>query len=224
MTDNIAMELNMIEESDTTFDLGNFSINPEKNISSKRKRLNYASENRLNTFIVVIENPKFIENVSAVIRSANAFGVAKVYVIDGNNIMKKDYDTIREDRQLNCLSVSAIKWTYVKVFNTTKNCIDHLEKNGFVSIVTSPHDKNRNPSIELKNSTYTDKKLAVWFGNETHGISDEAVLNSSKCVKLDMFGMVESLNLGSCASIVMYEIANQRRNFTQNKIKAKQSK
>ena len=185
---------------------------------SKRIRLDNATENRLTTFIVVVENPKFIENITAIIRSANAFGVSKVYVIDGNKIMpRNNYEQMRNNDRLNGLTVSAIKWTYVKVFNTTKECIDHLNKNNFTSIVTSPHDKNGSPSVELKDGVYTDKKLAVWLGNETHGISEEAIINSSRCIKLTMYGMIESLNLGSCASIVMYEIANQRRNFSRKK-------
>ena len=56
-------------------------------------------------------------------------------------------------------------------------------------------------------------KLAVWFGNEKHGISEAAVSRSDMCVAVPMFGMIESLNLGTSSGIVLYEVAKQRREY-----------
>jgi tRNA (guanosine-2'-O-)-methyltransferase len=55
--------------------------------------------------------------------------------------------------------------------------------------------------------------LALWFGNEGRGIRDEAVEASGCCVSIPMFGMVESLNLGTTTGIVLYEITKQRREY-----------
>ncbi|MBT8476109.1 MAG: rRNA methyltransferase, partial [Alphaproteobacteria bacterium] len=56
-------------------------------------------------------------------------------------------------------------------------------------------------------------KLAVWFGNEKRGISETAVNRSEMCVAVPMFGMIESLNLGTSSGIVLYEVAKQRREY-----------
>lgn len=56
-------------------------------------------------------------------------------------------------------------------------------------------------------------KLAVWFGNESRGISDLAVKRSVLCVNIPMLGMIESLNLGTTSGIVLYEITKQRREY-----------
>jgi len=56
-------------------------------------------------------------------------------------------------------------------------------------------------------------KLAVWFGSEAIGISARAVERSVACVSIPMFGMVESLNLGTSSGIVLYEVAKQRREY-----------
>jgi len=56
-------------------------------------------------------------------------------------------------------------------------------------------------------------KLAVWFGSEAVGISDLAVERSEMCVSIPMFGMIESLNLGTSSGIVLYEVAKQRRKY-----------
>ena len=59
----------------------------------------------------------------------------------------------------------AIKWTFVKTFKTSKECFDHLEKNNIVSFGTSPHIKGKD-NVILSEGTFTQKKLAVWFGKK----------------------------------------------------------
>jgi tRNA (guanosine-2'-O-)-methyltransferase len=121
---------------------------------------------------------------------------------------------------LSAISASAIKWSFVKKFRDTASCLEHLERKGFISIVTSPHTKGcRN--VVLHEADYTGfKKLAVWFGNEGIGISDLALERSELCVNIPMFGIIESLNLGTSSGIVLYEITKQRRGF-QDRLKAK---
>lgn len=53
----------------------------------------------------------------------------------------------------------------------------------------------------------------MWFGSESMGISDRAVERSEMCVSIPMFGMIESLNLGTSSGIVLYEVATQRRAY-----------
>ena len=102
---------------------------------------------------------------------------------------------------------------WVITFDSSQACLDHLERKGFVSIVTSPHVKGK-INHYLHEGDYTRQtKLAIWFGNEKRGISDIAVQRSTMCVSVPMFGMIESLNLGTCSGIVLYEITKQRRAY-----------
>jgi tRNA (guanosine-2'-O-)-methyltransferase len=120
---------------------------------------------------------------------------------------------MRERPSLSGTSVSAVKWTFVRRFDSTDACFDYLEKKNFTSVVTSPHVKGKT-SIYLHEGDYTTHaKLAVWFGNEARGISIRAVERSEMCIAVPMFGMIESLNLGTCSGIVLYEIAKQRREY-----------
>jgi len=181
--------------------------------SSIRKRADEIKAYRCKNLIAVLENPKDMKNLGTVIRNVNALGVEKVYVIDPRKQLPDDWQEMREAKTLSKQSVSAIKWSFVKRFDSTKACIKHLEKNGFVSVVTSPHIKGEK-NVILHEGDYTEhKKLAVWFGNEGRGISDEAVKHSDLCVSIPMFGMIESLNLGTTSGIVLYEVTKQRRAF-----------
>lgn len=181
--------------------------------SSARRRADAIKNYRCKNLIAVIENPDEMRNIGTVIRNVNALGVEKAYVIDPRRTLPDDWQDMRERKSLSKTSVSAIKWSFVKRFDSTEECIVHLKKNGFISVVTSPHIKGRKNGIleEVDYTVYT--KLAVWFGNEGSGISDVAVEHSEMCIGIPMFGMIESLNLGTSSGIVLYEITKQRRDY-----------
>lgn len=178
-----------------------------------RKKIEQIKPYRCRYVIAVIENPKDIKNIGTIIRNVNALGIEKTYIIDPKKKIPSDWQKMRENSLLSGASVSAIKWSFVKRFDSTEDCIDHLKKNRYSSVVTSPHLKG-NKNVILHEADFTTySKLAVWFGNESRGISDLAVKSSDLCVNLPMFGMVESLNLGTSSGIVLYEITKQRRGY-----------
>ena len=184
-----------------------------KGKSSARKRADAIKDYRCKNLIAVIENPDEMRNIGTVIRNVNALGVEKAYVIDPRRTLPDDWHDMRERKSLSKTSVSAIKWSFVRRFDSTEDCIAHLQKKGFISVVTSPHIKGRKNGIleEVDYTVFT--KLAVWFGNEGSGISNLAVEQSEMCIGIPMFGMIESLNLGTSSGIVLYEITKQRRAY-----------
>lgn len=185
----------------------------KKSKRTVRKRANEIKDFRCKNLIAVLEDPTNIRNIGTVIRNANALGVEKVYVVDPRNSLPDDWQDMRERRSLSKTSVSAVKWTFVRRFNSTDSCLEHLKKNNFVSVVTSPHIQGKR-NIYLHEGDYTQHtKLAVWFGNEARGISTLAADASDICIAIPMFGMIESLNLGTSSGIVLYEITKQRREY-----------
>lgn len=185
----------------------------QKSKPSVRQRAEAIKDFRCKNLIAVLECPSDVKNIGTVIRNANALGVEKVYVVDPHRALPDDWQEMRERKSLSKTSVSASRWTFVKRFNSTDECFDHLESRNFKSIVTSPHVKGK-ASIFLHEGDYTaHSKLAVWFGSEAAGISDRAVERSYMCISVPMFGMIESLNLGTSSGIVLYEVAKQRREY-----------
>jgi len=185
----------------------------EKSRPSVRERADAIKEFRCKNLIAVLENPTDLKNIGTVIRNVNALGVEKVYIVDPGRALPDDWQQLRDQKAVSKASVSAVKWTFVRRFDSTDDCFDHLEGKKFKSIVTSPHVKGKT-SIFLHEGDYTlHHKLAVWFGSEAVGISDRAIERSEMCVSVPMFGMIESLNLGTSSGIVLYEIAKQRREY-----------
>jgi len=199
------------------------TIEPKKSKPSVRKRADAIKSFRCKNLIAVVEDPHDIKNIGTVIRNVNALGVEKIYIVDPRKSLPDDWEAMRERKSLSDTSVSAVKWTFVRRFDSTEACFDHLEKKGFVSIVTSPHVKGKT-NVYLHEGDYTKPtKLAVWFGSETRGISQLAVERSAMCVAIPMFGMIESLNLGTSSGIVLYEVAKQRREY-QSKYRFRKQK
>ena len=177
-----------------------------------RARANVAKKGRCKNLIAVLEEPSDPKNIGAVIRNINALGVEKLYIIDPNHIIPTAWDKMQNNRTLVKSSVGSIKWTFVKKFQSTQECLDHLAKNKYVSVVTSPHIKGK-ANVVLQHGDFTQKRLAVWFGNEARGISDLAVEHATACVSIEMCGIVESFNLAVSTGIVLYEITKQRRAY-----------
>ena len=54
------------------------------------------------------------------------------------------------------------------------------------------------------------RKIALVFGNEHRGLSEEAIKGADEKIYIPMRGMVQSLNLSVSAGILMYEVSRQR--------------
>ena len=193
---------------------------PKKSKPTLRARADAVRIHRCKNLIAVIEHPGDLRNIGTIIRNVNALGVEKAYVVSDSDALPDDWQEMRTRRTLNAISASAIKWSFVRKFPDTASCLAHLERNGFVSVVTSPHTKGRT-NVVLHEGDYTKAtKLAVWFGSEGTGISQLALERSALCINIPMYGIIESLNLGTSSGIVLYEITKQRRAF-QERLRAK---
>ena len=170
-------------------------------------------------YICVLENPKDIMNIAATIRNVSAFGIEKLYVI-GNNKIVEDFEASRSNKRLTGLSVGSNKWVYVERFDTTAECIKKLRDDKYIIAVTSSHIKGKE-NVNLYDKTFTQPKLAVWFGNESVGISDEAAEEADMCIQIPMGGVVESLNLGTSTGIILSYISYQRLGYIYENKKVK---
>jgi tRNA (guanosine-2'-O-)-methyltransferase len=191
--------------------------------SSLRKRADEIKKNQCKNLIAVLEEPTHSNNIGKVIRCVNTLGVDKLYVVDSKNKLPDEWKEMRRNKSLIRMSASAVKWSFVKKFKTTKECLDHLEENRFISISTSPHQKGKK-NIILQEGNFTHKRLAVWFGNESSGLSKEVIERSKACVYIEMYGIIESMNLSTSTAIILYEITKQRRalqNLNSKESKAK---
>lgn len=155
-------------------------------------------EKRQKNFTLVLENIHDPHNVSAILRSADAVGIDKIYLI---------YNTNKFPRIGKYSSGSAKKWIELERYDNAKDCFDKLKKERFkiYSTCLSEHKKN----FSLYDLDLT-RKVALVFGNEHTGVSEEVKEMSDKNFLIPMYGMIQSLNVSVAAAVCLYEALRQR--------------
>jgi len=145
---------------------------------------------------VVLEEVTNTHNASAVVRTCDAAGILYMDIISSD----------REPFPVNkAISTRAEKWLHFTYYSSTRTCLKKLKKQGFKIVATQLGDK----SLPYTDLDYT-QPMALVFGNEAEGISDEAIELSDYVVKIPMFGMAQSLNLSVSVGIILYEAIRQR--------------
>ena len=176
----------------------------EERIKLFEKKINQRTKN----ISIVLEDIYQARNISAVMRSADFFGIQDLHIIENRNkfISDKKVD-LGSEKWLNIIR-------YEKKENNTKKCLTKLKQNGYQIIATSPHiTKNTLENIKIKD------KVAILFGTELHGLSKEAIKLSDETIRIKTYGFTESLNISASAAICMYHL----RNIINKKISPKTS-
>lgn len=168
----------------------------ESFISERRlNRLKEVLEKRTNHITIVLEDVYQSHNFSAVLRSADIFGIQSVNFIENKNSYK-----VSED-----VSMGSTQWLtlnrYQKHLNNTKECLQDLKNKGYKIVATSLHKK----SISL-DEVSLDKPVALVFGTELTGITKDVEDMADEFITLPMYGFTESFNISVCAALCMYDL------------------
>jgi tRNA (guanosine-2'-O-)-methyltransferase len=145
---------------------------------------------------VVMENIHDPHNVSAVLRSCDAVGVMQVQLL---------YNVEKFPRIGKKSSSSANKWLTWNKFKTVDECYADLRADGFAIYATHLSSE----SVSLYDVDLT-KKVALVFGNEHRGVSDEAAAKADGNFIIPMAGMIQSLNISVACAVSLYEAMRQR--------------
>lgn len=145
---------------------------------------------------VVMENIHDPHNVSAMLRTCDASGVMEVQLVYSD----EEFPDIGKKS-----SASAKKWVERKKFKGVSECYTKLKKDGFTVYATRIGEESKTPyQLDLT------RKVALVFGNEHRGVSDEAAKLADGLVQIPMFGMIESLNVSVACAVLLYEAVRQR--------------
>ena len=146
---------------------------------------------------IVIENITDPHNVSAMLRSCDAVGVAQAHLV---------YEPGTAPIVHGGVAASAQRWIDVATHESISDCYAMLRERGTTIYATSLGEA----SHELFDLDLTQPAAFV-FGNETWGVSKEAIVGADATVFIPMMGMVESLNVSVACSVTLYEALRQRR-------------
>lgn len=176
-------------------------------VSTRQNKIKKVINNRQEG-VIVLENIADPHNAAAVWRSADAFGFQKIYLVYSKE------KAINPKKIGKASSASANKWLSFKIFKNIDECYGQLRKEGY-KIYATVLDKE---AKEIRETRFCQRlqrgkgKIAMVFGNEHRGLSEEAIRGADEKIYIPMKGMVQSLNISVTAGIVMYEIERQRFN------------
>ncbi len=148
--------------------------------------------------VVVLDNVRSQHNIGSVFRSSDAFRVTEVLLCGITST-----PTNVEIHKTALGAEDAVKWRY---FEQTLSAVETLKAEGY-TVLSIEQTEN---SISLEDfQPESNKKYAVIFGHEVHGVQQAVVDASHGCIEIPQYGTKHSLNVSVTAGIVIWDFFKQ---------------
>ena len=180
--------------------------------NERRQKIEAVLSKRQNDLTVVLENVFDPHNISAVMRSCDAVGIQEIYVLTTKVPRHEKWGTRS--------SSSADKWLTVHQYDDTKTCFEAI-RNKYDMVLTTHLAAD---SVSLYDTDLT-KSVALVFGNEHAGISDEVRALGDGNFIIPQMGMIQSLNISVACAVSLYEAYRQKMvkgHYNQRKLAAEE--
>ncbi len=174
----------------------------------RRSKIEQLLNHKQNDLTVVLENVMDPHNISAVMRTCDAVGIMEIYVIKTKMPTKRRWN--------DSTSASASRWMYVHYFEDVASCFAAV-KEKYNNIWCTHLGKE---SVSLYSLDLTEPTALV-FGNESEGVSEEALSFCNGNFLIPQAGIIQSLNISVACAVCLYEAFRQKKlagHFNQNKI------
>lgn len=191
-------------------------------LNAKELRTSVPSKSQLtkikkNPIYIIVDNVLDTYNVGAIFRLADAVAAEKVILCGGTEVPPNS--------RIKKASINTTEWVSWEYAETAVSAIKKLRREFSTSLEQySSNDPavwrgNREVRVvaieQSKKSIRYDKvqyrfPIALVVGNETYGISKEALALSDQIVEIPMWGVNKSLNVMVSLGIVLFEIMKKR--------------
>ncbi|MBR3664596.1 MAG: RNA methyltransferase [Desulfovibrio sp.] len=161
----------------------------------RRERLRQVLSQRQPDLTLVLANIHDPHNVSAIFRSADAFGLERVHLY---------YTDTAFPVLSRKTSASARKWVESDRHASPQELSQALQ--GMQILVTSC-----SPNAQAMGSFDFTKPTALIMGNEHSGVADELLTLAHGELYIPMYGMIQSFNVSVAAALILAEAARQRQ-------------
>ena len=165
--------------------------------TSKIEMLERISSERTKYLTVVLEDIVKEFNSSAVMRSCDCFGIQDLNIIAEN----QEFEIQR------FIAKGSSNWIDIQSYSGNNSpadqCISKLKSKGYRIIATSPHAKKTIDEICI------DQPIALVFGTERDGISENITSEADELVKIPMYGFTESFNISVSAALILNQLRNR---------------
>lgn len=166
----------------------------------RKSRILEVLHNRTRHITVVLEDLYQTQNISAVMRTCDCYGIQDAYIVENRNEFEVHKD----------ISMGADKWLTLHQYphseHNMKQCIEDLHAKGYTVVATLP-DEKKTTIQDLP----INQKTAFLFGTELTGLSEEAVQYADCNALIPMYGFTESFNISNSAAIILSNVSERIR-------------
>jgi tRNA (guanosine-2'-O-)-methyltransferase len=164
-------------------------------LDERRTRIDAAAASRLGGLRLCIENLHDPHNGAAVLRSAEAFGVQRVDVVE----------SVEPFRFSSTVTQGCEKWLDVVRHPTTAAALRALRADGFAIYAAVPGAAATVEDLDFA------RPAVVMVGNEHEGLTAEAIAGADAPFGIPMPGLTRSLNLSVASALIVERAAALRR-------------
>ncbi len=161
----------------------------------RREKIERVLNHRQHDLTLVLANIHDPHNVSAIYRSADAFGVTKVHLYYTDTA----FPTLAKKT-----SASARKWVDTVRHNNKESLLEALKDYNLLATACTPISKTMY-EYDLA------KPTAIVMGNEHSGVPEELLSHVNGEIYIPMFGMIQSFNVSVAAALLLGEASRQRQ-------------
>ncbi|WP_222983243.1 RNA methyltransferase [Flagellimonas meishanensis] len=156
--------------------------------------------------ILILDNIRSLNNIGSVFRTADAFLVKKIYLC-GITATPPHKDI----RKTALGATESVDWEYRE---NIVELITELQRAGAQTIAVEQAEG----SIMLNDfEVPTDIEMALVFGNEVKGVSQEVVSTCDSILEIPQFGTKHSLNIAVSVGVVVWDVWNKIQKSPINK-------
>jgi len=150
--------------------------------------------------IVVLDNIRSLNNIGSIFRTCDAFRIQEVIL---SGITAKPPH--REIHKTALGATETVDWLY---FQSIKDAIKYIVEQGFS---LTPVEQTENSTMMDQLESDRGQKIALVFGNEVDGVSEEYMEAANTVIEIPQEGTKHSLNVSISAGIVIWEMFKRMR-------------
>lgn len=149
--------------------------------------------------LIILDDVRSMHNVGSVFRTADAFGAAGIFL--------SGYTPRPPHRDIHKTALGAEDTVAWQGFGSIQTALDKALEEGYTLVaIEQCHDALSLPAFRLQ----PGQKLALIFGNEALGVSDEALARATHCLEIPQMGAKHSLNISVSAGVVLWELVRTK--------------
>ena len=155
------------------------------------QKIEHFSKESSDFVLPVMEDVYQFRNAAAIVRSVEACGFHHVVALEEENVFNPNLKVTK----------GAETWVKVEKMPNNLDSLKEIKSRGYKILAVSP-EKNATmlPDYDVK------EPIALVFGTELEGVSDEVLDFADETLAIPMFGFTKSFNVSVAAAICMYEL------------------